>query len=68
MVLLLHCKTLSLIMQAQQMPELMQQRLPWDNVQSPSSITSVIINPIPATPVVAASPVCEGTSLTLTAH
>ncbi|HEU5166232.1 MAG TPA: gliding motility-associated C-terminal domain-containing protein [Chitinophagaceae bacterium] len=34
---------------------------------SSSAITSVIINPIPATPVVSTSPVCEGTNLNLTA-
>ena len=34
---------------------------------STSAITSVIINPIPTTPVVSASPVCEGTNLNLTA-
>ena len=34
---------------------------------SVSANTSIIINPIPATPVVSASPVCEGTNLNLTA-
>jgi len=34
---------------------------------STSAVTSVIVNPIPATPVVSTSPVCEGMNLNLTA-